>query len=177
MWPSFALQKRVSALTVYKDDLCLFPAGDCFCQSEDLHSTGAKIRNWLPGDHHCSVSQQCGRVCFCQTSNQWVKSQGCISQQREIYQDDNTICLMFSCIHSYTCDVFFFSSYRVFARGVQSTSGPSRLLLSLCGLGSAFISRAGLQTHLWTTRSGTRIPLFRFPVYLYLSSSFCLPPV
>ncbi len=57
-----------------------------------------------------------------------------------------------------------FSSYRVFARGLQSTSGPGRLLLSLCGLESAFISCPGLQTHLWTSRSDTHTHLcFYFP--------------
>lgn len=53
---------------------CAFcPAGDCACQSEDLHGAGAEVRNRLPGDCHCPVSQQCGRVCLRKTANQWVE--------------------------------------------------------------------------------------------------------
>lgn len=66
---------------------------------------------------------------------------------------------------------------RVFARGVQPTSSPSRLLLSISGLGSAHVSCARLQTHLRTTRSGTHTPLYLVSVHLYLSFFPCLPPV
>lgn len=66
---------------------------------------------------------------------------------------------------------------RVFAGGVQPTSGPSRLLLSVSGLGSAHVSRARLQTHLRTTRSGTHTALYLLSVHLCLPSSPCLPPV
>lgn len=73
----------VSALSVDKDHSRLLPAGDCACRSEDLHGPRAEVRDWLPGDRHRSVSQQRGRVCVCQTTNQWVRSQECKSKQRE----------------------------------------------------------------------------------------------
>lgn len=75
----------VPALSVYKGHSRLLPAGDCACRSEDLHSTRAEVRDRLPGDHHRSVSQQRGRVCVCQTTNQWVRSRECKSEnvQRE----------------------------------------------------------------------------------------------
>lgn len=73
----------ISALSVYKDHSCLLPAGDCACQSEDLHSPRAEVRDRLPGDCHRSVSQQRGRVCVCQTTNQWVRSWECKSKKRE----------------------------------------------------------------------------------------------
>lgn len=145
---------------VYKDDLRLSPSGDCRCQSEDLHSTRAEIRNRLPGDCHRSVPQQCGRVCFCQATNQWVKSEGRKCQRREIGTLIHLQCL-------------FSSSYRVFARGLQSTTHPGRLLLTLCGLGPAFISCPGLQTHLWTTRSGTHTPTYT-PLCLFFSFYLCI---
>ena len=71
MWLSFTFRK--CAFTAYKNDLCLFPAGDCFCQSAGVCSPGVKIRNRLPGDCHCTISKQCRRVHFCQTTNQYVK--------------------------------------------------------------------------------------------------------
>lgn len=75
-----------SAKTCFRLD-CLqrwplsLPAGDCFCQSEDLYRTRAKVRNRLPGDCHRPIPQQCGRVCFCQATNQWVKSEWLECQQ------------------------------------------------------------------------------------------------
>lgn len=55
----------------------------------------------------------------------------------------------------YHREITIFPPHRVPARCLQSTSGPGRLLLSHRGLGSALHSCAGLQTHLWTKRSGT----------------------
>lgn len=73
----------VSALSVYKDHSRLLPAGNRACWSEDLHSPRAEVRDRLPGDRHRSVSQQRGRVCVCQTTNQWVRSRECKCKQRE----------------------------------------------------------------------------------------------
>lgn len=177
------LQKPVLGLTVYKNNLS--PAGDCPCHSEDLYRTRAEVRNRLPGNYYRSIPQQCGRVCFCQATNQWVKSEGCKCQQWNICQKANSTSLTQDRtlnveLLTVTYNVFFPSSYRVFARGHQSTPGPGRLLLSLCGLGSAFVSCAGLQTHLWTTRSGTHTYLcFYFlstwlSLSVYLSSDVCI---
>lgn len=117
----------------------LLTAGNCFRQPEQLYSTRSKIRNWLPGYCHCSVSQQCRRVCFCKTANQWVP----------INFQNKKKSLMFN-LYICVCHVL----HRVITRGFRSTCGPSAFLLSIFGLESAFISCAGLQTHLWTTRSG-----------------------
>lgn len=145
----------VSASSVYKDRSCLLPAGDCACRSEDLHSPRAEVRDRLPGDRHRSVSQQRGRVCVCQTTNQWVRSRECKCKQRERP--------LYPCLSLYI---------RVFARGVQPTSGPSRLLLSISGLGSTHVSCARLQTHLRTTRLGTHTSISGLcpSLFVFLSS-------
>lgn len=104
-----------------------------------------------------------------QRTSEW-KSDEC--QQREIWQNVRQ-----PLSHkTYASNVYnaVFSSYRVFARGLQSTSDPGRLLLSLCWLGSAFISCPGLQNHLWTPRSGIHTELCLY--FLFVSVWLCLSP-
>lgn len=64
-------------LNMHSNQLCVFPAGNRAPPPEELHSSGPKIRNWLPGHRYCPVSQQCRRCCFCQKENQWVNSHAC----------------------------------------------------------------------------------------------------
>lgn len=144
------------------------PAGDCLCQSEDLYCTRSEVRNRLPGDYHCPIPQQCGRVYICQATNKWVKKwRTQMSAQRHLtkcYYKSLTqdIISNFELIPDILLQCLVFSPYRVPAGCHQSTSDTGRLLLSVSGLESTFFSHPGLQTNIWTTRSGTHISVFLF---------------
>lgn len=106
-----------------------------------------------------------------QRTSEW-KSDGRWCQLREICQNVRQPLSHKTFVSSVYNAVF--SSYRVIARGLQSTFDPGRLLLSLCGLGSAFLSCPGLQNHLRTPRSGIHTDLCLY--FLFVSVWLCLSP-
>lgn len=167
-WPTDLFQscimlKLVLGLTAYKNDRSLYRRQSLPVRGPLPHKSWGQEQTtwWLSSPNTPTVWGSLFLPSNEPVSIKWrITCQQCNLPQCEsthTRQKETVLNLLQSCL-------FFKSSFRVFAEGYQSPPGPGRLLLSFRGLGSASVSCARLQTHLWTTRSATHtVYLFTCP--------------